>query len=249
MNASRNKPRLLRVSPGPPRGRKQARANQRDDKTAALYCAACDLLAANDFDSISVARFARKGGCSVGALYGRFADKNAFLRFVIARSFRQARDMAERDLSDAALEGIAYGQTVRTIVEHVSSRLAECETAGIVRAAIKLGFADPKAREPFDEYRNAVTDRALELLAPHLKRGGEDAVREAMQIVLGSLTDAILVRGGLFQAASLPSGNALCSAFTAIAKGWMKPTKPSAKAGPKETPKPRPRGQRKVTAI
>lgn len=249
MKVSRKKSALVHVFSGRRRRRKEFLRTLRNSKTLALYRAACDLLAASDFDGISVARLAKEAGCSVGAFYGRFSDKNAFLRFLIGERFRQASDIAGRELSGGALNGLEFSQAARKIVEQVSSQLSEEQTAGIVRAAVKLGFADPNARKPFDDYRNVVTDRALELLAPHIERGGEEAIREAMQIVLGSLTDALLTPGDSFKAATLPTDKALCSAFTAIARGGLKPAGPSVRAKPKETPQSRPPGQRKVKAI
>lgn len=250
MKASRKTSGLVHVLSGRRRRRKQSGASLRDGKTFALYRAACGLLASSDFDGISVSRLAKEGGCSVGAFYGRFPDKNTFLRFLIARTFHNASDQAAQELSDGAVRVLAFSQTVQKIVDHVSSRLSVAETAGIVRAAVKLGFADPHARKPFDDYRNAVTERALALLAPHIERGGEQAVREAMQIVFGSRTDAILVHGGgLFEGGALPTDQALCSAFTAITKGWVKPANPPVKTEPKEAPKSRPRVPRKFNAI
>ena len=171
---------------------KRIQAGLQDGKTFALYRAACGLLASHDFEDISVARIAGAGGCSVGAFYGRFSNKKAFLDFIIRETFRQAKKRAENTLSENAVIKTGPKKITQKIAVYFSEKFSDAEFSGIIRAAIKLGFSDPKSRAPFDEYREAVTVFVIEMLAPHMRRGGESDVRESMQAVIGILTDAVI---------------------------------------------------------
>ena len=150
------------------------------------------MLASNDFEDISVARIAKAGGCSVGAFYGRFPNKKAFLDFLIRETFCQAEKRAENTLSENAAIKTSLEKSTQKITDYFSEKFSDAEFSGVIRTAIKLGFSDSKSRAPFDEYREAVTERAIEVLAPLLRRGGESDVREAMQAVIGILTDAVI---------------------------------------------------------
>lgn len=171
---------------------KRIQTGLQDGKTFALYRATCGLLASHDFEDISVARIAKAGGCSVGAFYGRFPNKKAFLDFLIRETFRQAEKRAENTLSENAAIKNNLEKSTQKIAAYFSEKFSDAEFSGIIRATIKLGFSDPKSRAPFDEYREAVTVCTIEMLAPHLRRGRESDVREAMQAIIGILTDAVI---------------------------------------------------------
>lgn len=192
MRGAQRKLDLVRVPAGRRRGGKRVQAGLRDGKTFALYRAARGLLASKDYEDISVSCLAKAGGCSVGAFYGRFPDKKAFLDFLVGETFRQATSRAENALDDSIIRGPGLEKTARKIAEQISEQFGDAEFAGIVRAAVKLGFADSKSRAPYDAYRGAVTERAIALLAPHLRRGSEESVRGAIQAAFGILTDAAL---------------------------------------------------------
>lgn len=213
-------PQMMRKPRRFPAGRRRGRRVQpglRDSKTLALYRAALSLLAAKDFDDISVSRLARAGGCSVGAFYGRFADKRRFLEFVISETFREASRRAESALSETAAGGGSLVKAAEGIAGQISGQFADDEFAGVVRAAVKLGFSDPKSRAPFEDYRAAVTERAAALLKPILGRGGEDRVRAAMQAAFGILTDAAISRTGRLRPGATPMDAALTAVITNLA--------------------------------
>ena len=211
--------------------RKRNKTGLEDGKTFKLYCAGCALLSERDFDDMSVSRFAKAGGCSVGAFYGRFSDKKAFLDFLIRETFRQAERRAEHALSENAALKTSFEKSMRKIAEYISAKFAEEEFAGVIRAAIKLGFSDPKSRAPFDEYREAVTERPIGILAPHLRRGSETRVREAMQAVFGILTDAVISRSVQLAPGTGCMTEALSSVIVEIARRRGKPSPKPEKRG------------------
>lgn len=183
------------------------------------------MLASNDFEDISVARIAKAGGCSVGAFYGRFPNKKAFLDFLIRETFRQAEKRAENMLSENAAIKTSLEKSTQKIAVYFSEKFCDAEFSGIIRATIKLGFSDSKSRAPFDEYREAVTERAIEVLAPHLRRGGEARVREAMQAVIGILTDAVISESPPMEPGTTRMNEALSGAIVEIAsrRGKLSP--------------------------
>jgi hypothetical protein len=73
-------------------------------------------------------------------------------------------------------------------------KLASRRASGIIRATIKLGTVKPASLERLQDYRAAVAERAVLLLAP---RAGDrsSAVRVAMQVIFATTIDAILQGG------------------------------------------------------
>jgi AcrR family transcriptional regulator len=61
----------------------EAKERRRQSRAQRLISAGEKLFAAEDYDKISVADIAEAAGCSVGAFYGRFPDKESFLISVI----------------------------------------------------------------------------------------------------------------------------------------------------------------------
>lgn len=210
---------------------KRIQAGLQDGKTFALYRAACGLLASNDFEDISVARIANAGGCSVGAFYGRFPNKKAFLDFLTRETFRQAEKRAENTLSENAAIKTSLEKSTQKIAAYFSEKFSDAEFSGVIRTAIKLGFSDSKSRAPFDEYREAVTESVIEVLAPHLRRGGEARAREAMQAVIGILTDAVISESPPMQPGTRRMNEALSGVIVEIAGRHGKLSSKSNKRG------------------
>ncbi len=262
MSRSPKKSGLVRVSADRRRGGKRIQAGLRDGKTLALYRAAHSLLGGMDFEEISVSRFAKAGGCSVGAFYGRFPDKTAFLEFLIRETFRQAESRAESALADETAKGLGFEKTAKKIAEQISGQFGDEEFAGVVRAAVKLGFSDAKSRAAFDAYREAATARAIALLAPHLRRRNEDRIRDAMQAAFGILTDAVISKSGHLRQGSARMSEALSAVIVKLAGaggksvGKLHPSKGRSPRIPRpekmgfapETPAPTP-AKRKVRVL
>jgi hypothetical protein len=66
------------------------------------------------------------------------------------------------------------------------------KAAGVIRAAMKLAPTHPLTLELVEDYRTAATQYAVKILLPHVGDSGAPRVRVAMQIVLATVTDAIL---------------------------------------------------------
>jgi AcrR family transcriptional regulator len=189
-------------------GRPRISTGIHESKSLALYNAGRALLAARDHEAFSVAQIAKHGRCSVGAFYVRFPDKTAFLSFVIGHSFDFAARSFMDTLANGGIRAIGVPAKAQLAVSRLAEQFADPEFAGAVRAAVKLGFAEPDCRVPFDQYKAAIADHVTDWLADGRARY-EAQIRTALHIILGALTDVALSEDG----ADLLKSNALQNAL------------------------------------
>lgn len=165
------------------RGRKRVVVSLAESKTLALYREGRRLLARNDFDQVSISRVSIASGISVGAFYVRFRDKDAFLDFLITNTFAEAR---------LAFEEQADVRYVPNLADVLVRQFSDPEFAGIVRAAVKLGFLADRHRAPFDEYRAFVSQHLAELLLADVKNGDRRQRVATIDSALAILTQCAL---------------------------------------------------------
>ena len=168
------------------------RTSGNDGRGRALEDAGIRLLARYDYEQVSMAQIAREAGCSVGAFYGRYRDKEAYLHNLVASAFRTLTQCAQEDLGESQDRNRSAQFIARMIVEHVVSRMTAGKVAGVVRATMKLATVEPLAIEPFEDYREVVAKRAIALLAQTSNTATPRQIRAAIQIVIATVTDAIL---------------------------------------------------------
>lgn len=166
------------------RGRRRVLVNLGERKTFALYREGRSLLSRNDFEQVSISQLSKAAGISVGAFYVRFRDKDAFLDFVIANTFAEAR---------VVFQGKADVRYVPNLADVLVSQFSDPEFAGIVRAAVKLGFIAERHLAPLDEYRAFVSRHLAELLLADVKMG-----ESPQRIASFDAALAILTHGALF---------------------------------------------------
>ena len=191
----------------------------KDRRTWALHDAALRRLAKKDYEQISIAEISRGAGCSVGAFYSRFRDKDMFLRLVAVSAFHTLTDDAKRDLDPMQWRDASRTKIVDGIVRHVANQMSRGKAAGVTRATVKLGMSDADALEPLIKYRASVADCAVALLAP--RRSFDDAarsVRIAVQMIFGIVTDAALQNAGPLRAGSRRMVNSLSALMTSYLK-------------------------------
>ena len=163
-----------------------------DGKVHGIIDAGIRLLARKDYEAISMARIAREAGCSVGALYARFPNKDSYLYHLIASAYRTMAHRAETELEARPSRHLPLPSLVRLVVEHVVNSLTDARAAGVIRATIKLSTVKPITIELFEDYRAAVTQSAVAALSPRIGGVSTGTIRLGMQIVLATVTDAIL---------------------------------------------------------
>ena len=163
-----------------------------DGKFHGIIDAGIRLLAQKDYEAISMARIAREAGCSVGALYARFPEKNSYLYHLVASAYRTLAHRAETELEAMPTRHLSLPSLVRLVVEHVVDTMTDARAAGVIRATIKLSTVKPIAIELFEDYRKEVTRLAIAVLSPRIHGNSTGAIRLGMQIVLATVTDAVL---------------------------------------------------------
>jgi AcrR family transcriptional regulator len=185
------------------RSRKRRRRLKSAQRRSTLLRVGRHLLAKADYDRISVAKFASTSGCSVGAFYGRFRNKNTYLINVIISTFDAASAAAERELDPRRWRDASNVAVVHQIVYHVVNTMRD-ETAGAARAALKRASVDPSACEPLFSYRSIVTEHAISLLEPRLPKsiGPRETIRTVMQIVHATVADSLFQNGGPLRSGS-----------------------------------------------
>ena len=209
--------------------RKGGRRRRRPDgKVPGIIDAGVRLLARKDYEAISMARIAREAGCSVGALYARFPEKNSYLYHLAASAYRTMAHRAETELQAMPSRHLSLPSLVSLVVEHVVDSMTNARAAGVIRATAKLSTVKPIAIELFEDYRKQVTQLAVAVLAPRIKSNSTGSIRLGMQIVLATVTDAILQpRPGPMTAGSKRMKDAL----TQVMLGYLGVSKGSGWAG------------------
>lgn len=194
------------------------RRGLRDGRTWSLYEAALRRLAAKDYEQISIAEIARGAGCSVGAFYSRFRDKDAFLHLVTVSAFGALTDDAKRELDPTQWRRASRAKIVDGIVRHIANQMSRGRAAGVTRATLKLAMTNPDALEPFLKYRASVADCAVALLVPKLSLGdAAGSVRIAVQMIFGVVTDATLQNAGPLRVGS----RRMIRSLSALTAGYL----------------------------
>ncbi len=183
-----------------PRKPKVAARGLNDSRTHALYRAGLQFLAESDCDEVSIARITKAAECSVGAFYERFADKNAYLVFLIRNSFRTKINRLENTLPEITRRKSNRKSIIAEIAKFLVDEFSGAKSAGIIHVALKLAPTHPEALTPITEYRAIANEIIYKILQPRIKgRGARNRVEEALQIVFSVIFDAIQQNHGPLQ--------------------------------------------------
>jgi AcrR family transcriptional regulator len=163
-----------------------------DYRTWRLYMAGRELLAERDIDDIKVVELCKMAGISVGAFYGRFPTKAAFLSFLIRERLSQARDAAERDLSLERAGSASLESRAAFIVEH-QLKAMHGPMGGVVRTCLRSGGKD---LAELRAYRDTVSHQAVLLLCSKLGATMQHDVQAAVQMLHASLIDMLIHESG-----------------------------------------------------
>lgn len=174
---------------------------------ARLLEAAESVFAEKGYDGAKISDIAAEAGCSVGAVYFRFKDKDA-LFFAIAESFIED---ARGRLANLFEPSARPGQIVRTFV--VSSADNFRKHRGLFRAIVERGFDHPLAMKAIFGFRDqfaAALERAL-----HVETERQVNVRAMTQMIYGFLIVGILNKEAPTQINDARAVNALADACIA----------------------------------
>lgn len=169
---------------------KQERGSRTRDK---LLAAGLQLITSRDFDSMSVAEIAQAAGCSVGAFYQRFRDKDAFFGALVVHYVSEAKATT---LGIYASE--PEGDKVAAVVGATTGRFRRY--TGLVRTAVHRRIDNPQIWEPIRLHGHFAADRFIDWLASRAGRAltAEEtlSVRFAFQVLLGTLNNAVVNQPG-----------------------------------------------------
>ena len=174
---------------------KQARSRQTRER---LINAGIALFEQRDFDSITLGELARSAGCSVGAVYHHFADKEGYYEAVIAAQLERLWRTFEEEFRADDLEDLPTRALVARGVGFIRQIMAE--NRGLLRNSFRRALDEPEAWAPIRAFGRAYEDRLADLLAP---RRADFAVPDwpaafafGMQVVYSTLLNAVLNRPG-----------------------------------------------------
>jgi len=155
-----------------------------------LLAAAEIVFAEHGYNGARLSDIAEAAGCSVGAVYFRFKDKDA-LFFAIAESFTtDARANMVALLRDS--KGRAPEDVIRQFVTGAAADFRAHK--GLFRAIVERGFDHPHAMKTIFAVREELAAALEDALSGKL-RGGRDMalpVRVATQMIYGFLLNGVL---------------------------------------------------------
>ncbi len=177
----------------------------------------------SDLDALSIAEIAKAAKCSVGAFYVRFENKDAFFRALVAHMISERRDGL-----DAFYERTPDAIFLTAIVEdHVGFFR---QYAGLLRSALRKGVEEASFWEPVwrqgQVASNLLVDRLRRVAGRDLRAEEELRIRFALQIVSGTLVNALLHQPGPLSLDSELIVSELARVFqqTIAPETWSRPT-------------------------
>lgn len=201
----------------------QARSRRTMEK---LFTAAERVFVRDGFAAASVAGIAREAGVSVGAFYGRFADKQAFLETFFDRSFERGRAAIDAQALAAQADGTAAGK----LRAYVAQRVGYYRDRRAILLAVQAWLAGGGGGGSHARRRGELADHAvmtlLSLVGTEVMAGGcgvDEARRRAafaVWLIAVGANDAALrgdARNGSLRFAEKP----LIDSLTAAALGVL----------------------------
>lgn len=141
------------------------------------------------FDRMRVVDIAERAGCSTGAFYQRFADKEALLEALAQRFAEKAWTLLDTMLIPERFEGQPFAVVIRRMVV-VMVRLASAH-AVLLREVVRASLRDMRTWTYFSAMRDHMMDRLFAVarhypeVMPKAEPGGP--IELAVQIILSSL--------------------------------------------------------------
>ncbi len=169
----------------------------RSEQSLAKMVAACRALAEErgNLDDIALSEVVAAAKTSIGAFYGRFKDKEAFLAYVLEVALSEAEHIMLRSIAEVPVwqsgpaEAIV-GEIVRVYLEQFR------ENRGLFRAALRhYAVREPKLN-PMREANRRISGLAVPWLASQLGGRSRDTAafeaRAGIQFLVGTLCNVLL---------------------------------------------------------
>ena len=202
----------------PPRGMrealptKQARSRRTRD---ALIAAAWRLLEKHPWQSISINDLVAAAGCSVGAFYSRFADKEALFEVLAAEWVAMRGDERVKGFASLSPEADYAAYAVMSTYQYLM------RYQNFWRAALVKGASDPLYWAPFRELGLQNIQLTIECHERRIGRRLNDdeveRIRFAFQMANGAINNGIVNRPGPLLPGTAEFESALVRGFKAAA--------------------------------
>ena len=177
-----------RVLPG--RSIKQQRGRKTYD---ALVATGFELLEEKELEDITIAELAQKAGYSVGAFYARFRSKDEFFDAMIADHLDERRKTRRKQFADLPAD-VLIAKVIDDTVSYYWGRRR------FWRAALIRSIREPDFWEPLrglgHEFASSIIAHIAERAERKLTKSEQTNVRFALQLVLGTINNAIINRPG-----------------------------------------------------
>lgn len=160
----------------------------------ALIKAGRTALDAKSFDEMTIGDIARAAGTSVGAFYGRFANKEAYFAAIQEITVADIEARLEAELDRPEIDGAGDAKFLEAIAR--ASVGVFRAHRGLYIASFKHSSARPGAWSPIRRLGHNASGLFAARLAPRLKRLGRPAtereIRIGLQFMNGLLVNAVL---------------------------------------------------------
>lgn len=193
------------------------------ESTEALLEIGRRLIEQYGIDNCSMNEVAAAAGSSVGSLYFRFGNKEKFVGEVMRRMVDATRENARLFLAELEARATSPAEVIRAVTRWFVVEFGKNQ--GLLRAQIRRALDDPQEWQPFQNLGREIVDGAIRILdrLPELRQhdGWQRRVRIAMQMVLGTLNNAVINHPGPLELTDEETGRELGNAAT-LYLGWDK---------------------------
>ena len=165
----------------------------RSQKTQeSLLDAAAILVAEKGAEAASVADVAAEAGCSVGAVYHHFRDKQTLLYALFHRMSEEFRATTREAIDPVRWEGATIADMLRSYLEF-SLEIGR-ERPALKRAGIEVSRGDPALREHYAELQSELYRGLADLLLTRREEIGHPEPELAVAFVLDQLSSMLKTR-------------------------------------------------------
>lgn len=166
----------------------QARSRETRDK---LLAAAERVFDEKGYAGSRIVDIAKAAGCSVGAVYVRFIDKEALFNGIVEEFTRDGTERLAETAAAASRDNPA--DLIRTFVRGTTTQFIH--RRGMFRAIIERGLEDPTALAPIMTMRKHLETVLENALSASISKKHKDprlAVRVATQMIFGFLLNTAI---------------------------------------------------------
>lgn len=167
----------------------------------AILRAGRDLLQKVPFDTLRMEQIANAANCSVGTLYQRFKDKDALLDVIMEEVVAELDDLVTEEVSSHRIRGLSAQVGIWHVVSVARGFLLANQ--GLLRAIIARQLRQPDAISPLQQAGARVVSVSFEALSECNDDFRSTVTPEnyqlALQMVIGTLNNAIINRPGPYQ--------------------------------------------------